>query len=242
MTPHTRLTASLVGLALLAASCSIPSDDQAQVIASDSLPESLRPDFTTTTTTLQAPITTLASIFLLTRQAETTRATVVEVQREVPLNPTITDVINRLFGEGAVTTDEEAANYITSLTEFELLDASISGDTAIIDIVNLTPEGQPSDQPFEGDLIEVAAQLVWTATAITGVNQVQILIGGEQVTIPTNHGDTEVGSTISRADYDRFDPDFEPPSTTTTTSTPPTSTASATDTSPGSTAPTASAP
>jgi len=224
MTPRLRLAASLLCGVVLAASCSIPSDSAAQVIPSDSLPESLRPDFTTTTTTLQAPITTLASIFLLTRQAETTRATVVEVQREVPLNPTITDVISRLFGEGAVTTDEEAANYITTLTEFELLDASVSGDMAIINIVNLTPEGTPSDQPFEGDLIEVAAQVVWTATAVNGVNQVQILINGEQVTIPTNHGDTEVGAAVSRADYDRFDPDFEPPSTTTTTSTPPTST------------------
>jgi len=210
-------------LTVLASACSIPSDNAAQVISSDSLPESLRPDFTTTTTTIRAPITTMASIYLLTRQAETTRATVVEVQREVPLNPTIGDVISRLFGEGAVTSDEEAANYITTLTEFELLNASTAGDIAIINLVNLTPEGLPSDQPFEGDLIEVAAQLVWTATALSGVNRVQILINGEQVTIPTNHGDTEVGAAVSRADYDRFDPEFEPPSTTTTTSTPPTS-------------------
>jgi len=220
MSVRSRLAASLLCGVVLAASCSIPSDSAAQVIPSDSLPESLRSNFTTTTTTLQAPITALASIFLLARQAETTRATVVEVQREVPLNPTITDVISRLFGEGAVSTEEEAANYITTLTEFELLSATVSGDMAIVDIVNLTPEGTPSDLPFEGDLIEVAAQLVWTATAIDGINRLQILINGKQVTIPTNHGDTEVGAAVSRADYDRFDPDFEPPSTTTTTSTP----------------------
>ncbi len=219
MTIRFRLASGVAVMALLAGACSIPSDNAAQVIPSDSLPESLRPDFTTTTTTIQAPITTLASIYLLTRQAETTRATVVEVQREVPLNPTITDVISRLFGEGAVTTDEEAANYITTLTEFELLDASVSGDMAIINLVNLTPEGLPSDQPYEGDLIEVAAQLVWTATAMPGINRVQILINGDQVTIPTNHGDTEVGAPVSRSDYDRFDPEFVPPNTTTTTTT-----------------------
>jgi len=233
MTHILRVVVSCVCLAVAAASCSIPSDSAAQVIPPDSLPESLRPDFTTTTSTLQAPITTLASIFLLTRQAETTRATVVEVQREVPLNPTITDVISRLFGEGAVTPEEEAANYITTLTEFEILNATVSDGLAIIDIVNLTPEGTPSDQPFEGDLTEVAAQLVWTATAFDGVDRVQILISGEQITIPTNHGDTEVGASVSRADYDRFDPDFEPPTTSTTTSVPPTSTTPAPSTSAG---------
>ncbi len=224
MTRNLRIVVSCVCFAVAAASCSIPSDSAAQVIPPDSLPESLRPDFTTTTSTIQAPITTLASIFLLTRQAETTRATVVDVQREVPINPTITDVISRLFGEGAVTAEEEAANYITTLTEFELLDANHSDGLALIDIVNLTPEGTPSDHPFEGDLTEVAAQLVWTATAFDGIDRVQILINGERVIIPTNHGDTEVGASVSRADYDRFDPNFEPPSTTTTTSTPPTST------------------
>jgi len=234
MTPrHRSWPAILAVLAIVAAGCSVPSDSTAKVIASDSLPESLRPDFTTTTTTLQAPITITVPIYLLTRQAETTRATVVEVQREVPLNPTITDVISRLFGEGAVTTDEEAANYITTLTEFELLSASQVNDMAVIDIVNLTPEGLPSDQPFEGDLIDVAAQVVWTATAIDGIAQVQILINGQEIQIPTNDGDTDVGAPVTRLDYERFDPEFEPPSaTTTTTTTNPTAT---TESSPGST-------
>ncbi len=205
--------------AVLATGCSVPSDDAATVIASSDLPESLRADFTTTTTTLQAPISTTAPVYLLTRQAETTRATVVEVMREVPLNPTITDVMSRLFGEGAVTSEEEAANYITTLSEFELLSATRAGDLAVIDIVNLTPEGLPSDQPYEGDLIEVAAQVVWTATAIDGVNRVQILINGQQVTIPTNNSDTEVGAPVTRSDYERFDPEFVPPSTSTTTTT-----------------------
>ncbi len=218
--------AALGTIAILLSGCSVPVDSSARVIPADSLPESLRPDFITTTTTLQAPITTTAPVYLLTRQAETTRATVVEVQREVPLNPTVSDVISRLFGEGAVTSAEEAANYITTLTEFKLLSATKVGNMAVINIVNLTPEGVPSDQPYEGDLTEVAAQLVWTATAISGIDRVQILINGQQVTIPTKFGDTQVGASVSRADYANFDPAFEPPSTTTTTTTPATTTES----------------
>ncbi len=222
MTDRARRALAVLGaVAILATGCSVPSDSSASVIPAGSLPESLRPDFTTTTTTLQAPITTTAPVYLLTRQAETTRATVVEVQREVPLNPTITDVISRLFGEGAVTSDEEAANYITTLSEFKLLSAAKVGDMAVIDIVNLTPEGQPSDQPYEGDLTEIAAQLVWTATAFDGIDRVQILINGQEVTIPTKFGDTEVGAAVTRSDYENFDPAFVPPSTTTTTTTTP---------------------
>jgi len=233
---HRSWLAAFIALMVIAAGCSVPSDSAATVIPAESLPESLRPDFTTTTTTLQAPITTTVPIFLLTRQAETTRATVVEVQREVPLNPTITDVISRLFGEGVVTADEEAANYITTLTEFELLSASQSNDVAVIDIGNLTPEGLPSDQPYEGDLIDVAAQVVWTATAIEGIDRVQILINGQEIQIPTNDGDTDVGAAVTRLDYERFDPGFEPPSTTTTTSTTPVSTADTTPAAPDTTA------
>ncbi len=216
--------ATLTLIAVLSAGCSVPSDSSATLIPSSDLPESLRADFTTTTTTLPAPISTTAPVYLLARQAETTRTTVVEVLREVPLSPTITDIMSRLFGEGAVTADEEAANYITTLTEFELLSATSTGDLAVIDIVNLTPEGLPSDQPFEGDLIGVAAQVVWTATAIEGISRVQILINGQQVTIPTNNSDTEVGAPVTRSDYERFDPNFVPPSTTTTTTAPDTGT------------------
>ncbi len=216
-----RLALLLAVSALVAAGCAVPTDNAADIIPADELPESLRPGFTATTTTIEAPITTNVPIFLLTRQAETTRVTVVEVQREVPFNPTITDVISRLFGDGSVTAEEETFNYITTLSEFELLGASNVSSTAVIDIVNLTPEGLPSDQPYEGDLIEVVAQLVWTATEIEGITEVRILINGEQSIIPTNEGDTDVGATVTRLDYELFDPEFVPPSATTTSTTVP---------------------
>lgn len=216
-----RIAFLLVVSALIAAACAVPTDNAADVIPVDELPESLRPGFTATTTTIVAPITTNVPIFLLTRQAETTRVTVVAVQREVPFNPTIRDVIDRLFGDGSVTSEEDTLNYITTLSEFELLGASNVSSTAVIDIVNLTPEGLPSDQPYEGDLIEVVAQLVWTATEIEGITEVRILINGEQSIIPSDEGDTDVGATVNRSDYESFDPANEPPSTTTPSTTAP---------------------
>jgi len=202
---------------LAAAACSVPTDEAAQEIDPEQLPVSLRPDFTTTTTTtIPAPVTEPAIVYLLEIPPETERRLVVAVSRDVQRGSSIQAVLSTLFSGEVRTEAEQEAGYSNALFELALDSATIDDDVAVIDIIPLTPEGEPSDEPFTGDLIGAAAQLVFTASEYENVTGIRILINGEEVSVPTNDGDAEPGATLTTNDYEQFDPDFVPPSTTTT--------------------------
>ena len=207
----------LAALALAAAAaygCGLPTDDSAQAIDPDELPESLRPGFTaSTTTTVPAPLTEARSVFLLTNPQDIERTIVVEVGRQVGRSATLADVLATLFGE-ATSTEESDAGYFNTLELFEILSATVIDGVATVDIVHLSPEGE--DQPPSADELRfAAAQLVFTASATEGVDGIRILLGGEEVSIPTSDADAEPGSVLRTSAYEQFQPDFAPTTTTT---------------------------
>ncbi len=208
----------LAAIALAAAAvsgCGLPTDDTAQAIDPEELPESLRPGFTaSTTTTVPAPLTEGRTVFLLTNPQDIERTIVVEVKRQVNRNATLGDVLATLFGE-ATSAEEQAAGYFNTLELFEILGAAIVDGVATVDIVHLSPEGVP---PSADELEFAAAQLVFTASATEGVDGVRILLDGEEVSIPTSDADAEPGSVLRTSAYEQFQPDFAPTTTIMTSS------------------------
>lgn len=197
-----------------AAGCGLPTDENAQPIDPEDLPETLRPGFTaTTTTTVPAPLTESRPVYLLTNPQDIERTIVVEVERQVDRNATLADVLASLFGE-ATLAGESDAGYFNTLELFEILSATVVDGVATIDIVHLSPEGEDS-APSADELRFAAAQLVFTATATEGVDGVRILLDGEEVSVPTSDADAEPGSVLRTSAYEQFQPDFAPTTTTT---------------------------
>ena len=194
--------------------CGLPTDDSAEAIDPDELPESLRPGFTaSTTTTVPAPLTEPRSVYLLTNPQDIERTIVVDVERQVDRSATLGDVLATLFGE-ATSTEESDAGYFNTLALFEILSATVIDGVATVDIVHLSPEGE--DQPPSADELRfAAAQLVFTASATEGVDGVRILLDGEEVSVPTSDADAEPGSVLRTSAYEQFQPDFAPATTTT---------------------------
>ena len=213
----TRCLAALLLAAATAGGCGLPTDENAQAIDPDDLPETLRPGFTaSTTTTVPAPLTESRLVYLLTNPQDIERTIVVEVERQVNRNAALGDVLDSLFGE-ATSTDESDAGYFNTLELFEILSATVIDGVATVDIVHLSPEGEDS-APSADELRFAAAQIVFTASAAEGVDGVRILLDGAEVSVPTSDADAEPGSVLRTSAYEQFQPDFAPTTTTTTTS------------------------
>ena len=213
----TRCLAALLLAAATAGGCGLPTDENAQAIDPDDLPETLRPGFTaSTTTTVPAPLTESRLVYLLTNPQDIERTIVVEVERQVNRNATLGDVLDSLFGE-PTSTDESDAGYFNTLELFEILSATVIDGVATVDIVHLSPEGEDS-APSADELRFAAAQIVFTASAAEGVDGVRILLDGAEVSVPTSDADAEPGSVLRTSAYEQFQPDFAPTTTTTTTS------------------------
>ena len=204
--------AALVLAAVAAAGCALPTDDAAEAIDPDELPESLRPGFTASaTTTVAAPLNESRTVFLLTNPQDIERTVVVEVERQVDRNATLGDVLATLFGEAA-SIEESDAGYFNTLELFEILGATVIEGVATVDIVHLSPEDVP---PSADELEFAAAQLVFTAAATEGVDGVRILLDGQEVSVPTSDADAEPGSVLRTSAFEQFQPDFAPATTTT---------------------------
>ena len=204
--------AALVLAAAAASGCGLPTDDTAQAIDPEELPESLRPGFTaSTTTTVPAPLTEAHTVFLLTNPQDIERTIVVEVERQVERNATLGDVLATLFGD-ATSVEESDAGYFNTLELFEILSATVVDGVATVDIVHLSPDGEP---PPSDQLEFAAAQLVFTVAASEGADGIRILLDGEEVSIPTSDADAEPGSVLRTSAYEQFQPDFAPTPTTT---------------------------
>jgi len=211
----TRCLAALLLAAATAGGCGLPTDENAQAIDPDDLPETLRPGFTaSTTTTVPAPLTESRLVYLLTNPQDIERTIVVEVERQVNRNAALGDVLDSLFGE-ATSTDESDAGYFNTLELFEILSATVIDGVATVDVVHLSPEGEDS-APSADELRFAAAQIVFTASAAEGVDGVRILLDGAEVSVPTSDADAEPGSVLRTSAYEQFQPDFAPTTTTTT--------------------------
>jgi len=219
------LLAVALVVSLLATACSLPTDESAQLIDVNDLPDALRSDLTTTTTTIEPPSAVTIGVFLIDLADE--RKIVIEVAREVEATASLFDQLSLLFGDEVRNEAERDLGYSNPLGEFTLTSAVRNeNDVAIIDIIALDEAG--NEVAVDADVLrDAAAQLVYTAIGFSPTVAVRILINGERVVLPTTGeaGDTE--GVLNKADYERYLPEFEPPppttvpETSTTTEAPP---------------------
>ncbi len=207
MTTTRRLTALLGAIAFAAVTCSVPTDENAQVINPEDLPEILRSDVTTSTTSTLPEVRPIPVTYYLLQPDEDR---VVAVEREVSASASLQETLAGLF-EDFRTEDEQAEGLRHSLLEFRLVSAIPDEGLATIDITQVDPESE-----LDADAIfNAVVQLVWTATGDIDIDLVRILIDSEPQILRTTRpeGDTEEGEPVDRSFFATFDPDFVPETT-----------------------------
>jgi spore germination protein GerM len=185
-------------LALVGVACGVPADSSPQLLAESALPAELTDPGTTTTTTEPPSFSVDQPVYFLDETD-----LLAEVAREVPSPVDSREVLEVLFlGPTEEESDLESLRTAIPL-ETEILELEQTGDVLTIDLA------AGSLEEIEGALQEVAiAQIVYTATAIDGINGVLIKIDGEFRQLPTDEGDSQEDEPVGRADYRSLDPRF----------------------------------
>ena len=214
-----RSIAFATALLLFAAGCSLPTDGQAAVIDQDRLDESLQRVTTTSTTTLPVAIRPVAYYLLREATGETPQRKVKQVVVDIPDTDDLFELLQPMFEDDFkdTATVDEPEELINQVTEY-LLVAVLRPPGSPTATVFLESRGEPPDNPV---LKDVAAQLVWTLTGFSAVDNILINIDGSLVALPTTDDDTSTTEAVDRTRYESYDPEIveAPPSTTTTSTT-----------------------
>lgn len=188
-----RVTATALMLILTLTACGVPADDEPRNIPAGQVPfDLLAPSTTQAATTV--PVATLPASVYLVRNNRLT-----EVTRTVAAPVSLGGVFAALI-QG--TTDSEAAAGTRSVVspQTRVLGTEVMGGTATVNL---------SADAFLGlgvrDQILALAQLTYTATALSGVDRVQIRINSEDTAVPMADG-TLTRDPLTRGDYDRLAP------------------------------------
>lgn len=166
----------LTGLAVVAG-CGVPVDHGPTVLSKRSVPFGLLAQSAPATTSPpSAPSTVSTQIFLISSSGQ-----LVAVTRELPFGAPLAIVLDVLV-DGP--TDAEAVSGLQSAvpSQTQVLGATVSGTIATVDLSGAFTElvGQPQ--------IEAVAQIVFTATGISGITEVDFELDGQQVEVPTATG------------------------------------------------------
>jgi hypothetical protein len=203
---------------LVAAACSLPNDESAQIIDQERLDGALqRVTTTTSSTTLPPPLTVDFAYYLLvdTEEGRKLQQVVVAIPESQSISVTIAAMAVEGFPE-SIGADPDVTINRVRLYEVESVTFTPEASTATV-ALTIDPEVEPPDN---SQLVDVAAQLVWTLTGVDGIELIEFVIDGETQDIPTQEGQTD--ELLSRDDYRIYDaeaPDEPPDETTSTTST-----------------------
>lgn len=205
-----RLSA-FVTVALALSSCGIPLDDEPQVIASESLPQTLQPG-SSTTTTLPPQLTEDVIIYLL--DPGDGEASLVPVTRQIAVVEENESQIELLVLEQLLlgpTSEEQLDDNLTT--------AVVSSGDAPIEVLSLRRpvDGQIvvvlSEPPaIEGsDRILSFGQLVYTLTELNTLDRVRFLVINEEgdeedVSVKTDTEEGDVRRPVGRDDYSTLSP------------------------------------
>ncbi|MDG2027362.1 MAG: GerMN domain-containing protein [Acidimicrobiales bacterium] len=209
---------ALASLMLVAAACSLPNDESAQIIDQERLDGALqRVTTTTSSTTLPPPLTVDFAYYLLvdTEEGRKLQQVVVAIPESQSISVTIAAMAVEGFPE-SIGADPDVTINRVRLYEVESVTFTPEASTATV-ALTIDPEVEPPDN---SQLVDVAAQLVWTLTGVDGIELIEFVIDGETQDIPTQEGQTD--ELLSRDDYRIYDaeaPDEPPDETTSTTST-----------------------
>jgi len=176
-------------VALVVASCGIPTDDAPRPLAADAVPFGLL-DSTTTVVPAGAPDepSATAEVFLVAS------GRLAPVARTVPSPVTLGQVIGALLtGPSDLETRSGLQSAIDPGTR--LLEASVLGRTASVDLSEAFLA-----TPTQAQILALA-QLVFTATQLEGVERVSLSLGGQPLEdVPAADGTLRRGP-LTRDDY-----------------------------------------
>ena len=189
-----RLMMTLVVVVLLSAACSAPVDSGPKAIRAASIPEGLRAE-TSSTTTTTAPTgeSDEVTIYFIGPDQRLAPA-----KRQVSSPVTVEKVLEKLF---AGPTDAERLNGLRTAISFEttVLGAPIEARIAVINVSKSFAFGLVDDQ------VRAYAQAVFTAVDVSGVTGVLFAVNGRRLEVPAGDGSTQ-SAPLGRGSYPEYTP------------------------------------
>jgi len=182
---------ALVGLGGLAASCGVPTSAAPKSIPSAQVPDHLLSPSgplgaTATTVPIAEPVT--VTIYLVAPDQRLQAAT-----RSVASPPLLSSLEALL---AAPSTAESRAGLSTALTaQVRVISTTLRGHVAVVNF------NSAFSQIANAEQLLAVAQVVYTATAISGVSSVQFQINGKATDVPTDANGAQVQRPVGRAEY-----------------------------------------
>lgn len=168
---------TLTCLAAALAGCGVPVDGSPTALAKSAVPFGLlQPSTPPTTTATPPPVTVTVQIFLLSPTGQ-----LAAVARNVPVPAALPIVLGALV---AGPTDAEAVDGLQSAVPAGtvIVSAPVASGVATVNLTGTFAQLVGQAQ------IDAVAQIVFTATAVTGVTSVAFQLDGQQVAVPTANG------------------------------------------------------
>lgn len=179
---------ALAAVLVAAVGCGLPDDRRPRVVAGDDAPLDLSPSTTVATDDTEGG--DVVSVFFIDRET----GVLAPVVRSVPSVTPQTAIDQLLAGPRP----DEAESLVTAIPLGTVqLASSLEGGTLTVD---LGPPGEGGIQSVQGQAqLQAFAQLVRTATGVSGVRDVLFRVAGEPIDAATDAGASS--APVSRADY-----------------------------------------
>jgi spore germination protein GerM len=189
-----RLIVALLGTLLLAAACSAPVDSGPKTLRAASLPEDLRAE-TSSTTTTTAPTGESEEVTIYFIGSDQRLS---PVKRLVSPPVTVEKVLEKLFA--GPTTAEGVSGLRTAISpDTTVLGAPIEARIAIVNVSKSFAFGPVDDR------IRAYAQVVFTAVDVGGVTGVLFSVNGHRQEVPAGDGSNQ-SAPLGRGSYPEYTP------------------------------------
>ena len=199
----------VISVGIVAMGCTLRSDEKPRAIPKDAVPKALSQQNPSSTTTQPATSDTQQRVVYLVRAQGATETLVSQrVAIRTPANPQDLPraVIERLINNPPVSDKSEFTSAIPPGTTIRSVVQK--DDILYVDLRNLGS--------IEGTRQRLAvAQIVFTATAIEGINGVHFSIDGSPSAVPLDDRSSEIGAQITRDDFPKLRPGASAATTTT---------------------------
>jgi spore germination protein GerM len=187
---------TLIGMVLLASACSSPVDSGPKAIRTASIPEGLRVEASsTTTTTVPTGESEEVTVYLIGPPPD---QRLVPVRRRVRSPVTVEKILQKLFTPP--TTAEGVAGLRTAISpDTTVLSALIENKIVTVDVSKVFAFGDVPDQ------IRAYAQVVFTAVETGSVTGVQFTVNGRRLEVPAGDGSNQ-SAPVGRGSYQDYAP------------------------------------
>jgi spore germination protein GerM len=189
-----RLIVALVATLLLAAACSAPVDSGPKTLRAASLPEDLRAE-TSSTTTTTAPTGESEEVTIYFIGSDQRLS---PVKRLVSPPVTVEKVLQKLFA--GLTIAEGVSGLRTAISpDTTVLGAPIEARIAVVNVSKSFAFGRVDDQ------VRAYAQVVFTAVDVGGVTGVLFSVNGRRLEVPAGDGSNQ-SAPLGRGSYPQYTP------------------------------------